>query len=350
MRRKAIGRTTIALAIVIIAIIAVSSVYFLYNQAPPSGPTLKVAAILPGFANDADYNTLGYLALSALHNQTGVVTAYAENVAVPDAGTKMEQYIGNGYNVIWAHGAQFNTAIGLDNKSNGLAAKYPAVTFIAETDAPVTGQRSNVWIIDRNFPIGYYAIGAAAALATTTGKIAYIGGVQLPFSNAEANAAIQAAKSVNSSVQVYRYWSNNFNDPVGAQTQAQSMIGLGIDVIMSSTNLGVFGIMKAVNGTSVLITTKYTDKSSYAPRNYITSYEYDFSVALRYVYDAIVAGNDNGYYKIPFGTSTSAGGFIQLPLHNVASTVNDRVTTIVNQLAAGTIVVPFNSTAPGPGP
>ena len=357
MKRNAVSRTTIVLTIAIIIIIAASSFYVLSIQSPTTNQSTstvasyKVAAILPGFANEADYNTLGYLALGELHNSTGVQTAYAENVAVPDAATKMEQFIGNGYNVIWAHGAQFNTAIGLDNGSKGLASKYPKVVFIAETDAPVKNQRSNVWIIDRNFAIGYYAIGEAAALASKTGKIAYIGGVQLPFSNAEANAAILAARSVNPSIQVYRYWSNDFNDPVGAKTQAQSMMSLGIDVIMSSTNLGVFGIMQALNGTNVLLTTKYTDKSSYAPSNYITSYEYDFGVALAHAFTQIQKGVDSGFYVIPFGLQgQTAGCFIQLPLHNVSSTVNDKVTTLVNQLISGTIKVQFNSTAPGPGP
>ncbi|HVP22665.1 MAG TPA: BMP family ABC transporter substrate-binding protein [Conexivisphaerales archaeon] len=350
MTRRAISTTVIVLVVIAVVVIAGVGYYLLSQPASNPGPTLKVAAVLPGLANDGDYNTLGYLAMSKLANDTGAVTAYSENVAVADVGTKMEQYIGNGYSVIWAHGAQFNTAIGLTTNDTGLAAKYPNVTFIAETDAPVANQRANVWILDRNFAIGYYAIGYAAALATQTNKIAYIGGVQLPFSNAEANAAIMAAKAVNPNIQVYRFWSSNFNDPVGAKTQAQSMIALGVDVIMSSTNLGVFGIMQAVNGTNVLVTTKYTDKLSYAPSNYITSYIYDFSAALEHVYKAIQGGTTTGYYKITFTSNSTSNCYIQLPLHNVASTVNSKVSDVVNALLNGTIVVPFNSTAPGPGP
>lgn len=363
IRRSAISTTTTAISIVVIVIIA-GVAAALYLQGSPAtstttttttttttaAPALKVAEIMPGLASDGDYNTLGALALSQLHNDTGAQVKYSDNVAVPDAATVMQQYISQGYQVIWVHGGQFDTAVGMSTDTSGLAATYPNVNFIVENDAPITHQRSNVWNINRNFATGYYAIGAAAALATKTNKIAYIGGVQLPFSNAEANAAIAAAKSVNPQIQVYRYWSSNFNDPVGAQTQTKSMIALGVDVVMSSTNLGVYGIFKAVNGTSVLVTTKYTDKLSYAPNNYITSYEYNFAPALEHIYSQIQNNVTTGYYTITFGSTAAAGCGIQMPLHNEASTANTKVSNIISGILDGSITVGFNATAPGPGP
>ncbi len=56
------------------------------------------------------------------------------------------------------------------------------MVFIAEGDAPVADAPANLWFIDRNFNVGYYGIGATAALASTTKKIAYLGGQALPFS------------------------------------------------------------------------------------------------------------------------------------------------------------------------
>jgi len=346
LTRRAVSTTVLVLAVVAIIVIAGAAYFFLGAPTTPQGPTLKMAAILPGQDNDGDYNTLGAQAIQKIKADKGIEATYAASVAVPDAGTQMEQFIGSGYNIIWAHGAQFNTAIGLNTTQQGLAAKYPNVTFIAETDAPVPGQRSNVWIIDRNFAIGYYAIGAAAALASKTGKIAYIGGLQLPFSNAEANAAIIAARSINPNIQIYRFWSGDFNDPQKANIQAQSIINQGVDVIMSSTNLGVYGILQAVNNTNVLVTTKYTDKTSYAPNNYITSYRYDFGVALEYVYDQVKSGVTSGYYVIPFGT----GCYIDLPLKNVSSAANTQVSSIIDKLKSGAITVSFNASDPGPGP
>ncbi len=106
----------------------------------------------------------------------GIEAVYSESVPVPDVDRAMREYIDLGYNIIWTHGGQFIT------QTVELAKVFPDVVFIAEGDAPVADAPANLWFIDRNFNVGYYGIGATAALASTTKKIAYLGGQALPFS------------------------------------------------------------------------------------------------------------------------------------------------------------------------
>ena len=82
--------------------------------APTATPAkvYKLAAVLPGVITDADYNTLGYIAATAVQSDLGVKMAYSENVAVPDVERVMREYIDAGYNIIWTHGGQYiNTLI-----------------------------------------------------------------------------------------------------------------------------------------------------------------------------------------------------------------------------------------------
>ncbi|MEM1560362.1 MAG: BMP family protein [Ignisphaera sp.] len=345
MYKKSISITAKILIIVLIIIIAVASgAYFLMLQQTGKTPTttikpaIKMAAILPGSIHDADYNTLGYLAVLKVHDELGIETAYSEKVAVPDAERVMREYISLGYNVIWAHGAQFNTAL------LKIAEEYPNVVFIMETDAPLTQQPKNVWVMDRNFPIGFYELGAIAALTTKTGKIGYIGGIDLPFSKAEVNAVLQAIRDVNPSVKLRYAWTGDFNDPVKARSLAESMIAEGIDFILSSVNLGNYGIIEAVrsSGKTIYMTVKYTDKSSFAPENIVTSYIYDFSVGLIHVLKEIEKGNTSGYYKLEFGSAC----YILYPLKNVSKEIEDKAVQIDKALREGRIVVPFNTTLP----
>ena len=44
---------------------------------------IKLAAVFPGSIQDADYNTLGYIALQEAANRSGIKSAYSEKVAVP---------------------------------------------------------------------------------------------------------------------------------------------------------------------------------------------------------------------------------------------------------------------------
>jgi len=352
------GVSAAIIAVIVVAIIAIAVGAYLATRGPaapattpapggtPTSPPPKeyrLAAIFPGSIQDADFNTLGYLAVTKAGATFGIKTSYSESVAVPDAPRVITEYINLGYNVIWVHGAQFNAA------ALQLAQQYPDVIFILETDGPLANQPKNVWVIDRNFATGFYVLGAIASKVTKTGKIGYLGGIDLPFSVAELNAVLMAAREYNPNVQVIANWVGDFNDPVKTRSIAQSMIASGVDVILSSVNLGNYGLFEAVRNTSVLVTVKYTDKSSFAPSNYITSYIYDFGVAINYVLNRIINyGETSGYYKMQFGPpgQPETACYIQLPLKNVPSELNDFAQDIINRIVKGEIAVPFNTTKP----
>ncbi len=348
MRRRGISRNVTIAAIIIIVIIAVAGIAYYYFYAGPGSPSSKnkIAMIISGPVNDNDYEALGLSALQALGKSTGIQTAYSENVNPADLDTAVSQYVNQGFNIIWVHGAEFASAVGPGVSDNGTASKFPNVHFILETDVPPTQIRSNVWVIDRNYIPGMYAVGAAAALATHSGTIAYVGALTLPFSLAEANAIILAAHTYNSSVKVLRVWDGDFFDAIKARSTTQALVGQGADVIINSLNLGYYGIVQAINNTNVLVTAKYTDKFSVAPHNQLTSFVFNFTGPMQYVYGQISGGTYSGTYKLKFGTDN----FLKLPLTNAPAGISSQVQTIVTQLENGAITVPFNTTDPGAGP
>jgi basic membrane protein A len=297
----------------------------------------KLAAIFPGVITDADYNTLAYVGVSEVTRTMGIESTYSESVAVPDVDRVMREYIDLGYNIIWTHGGQFVT------QTVELAKAFPDIIFIAEGDAAVQDPPANLWFIDRNFQVGYYGVATAAALASKTGKIAYLGGQALTFSYQEVHAIQQALADMGSDVQLTTVWTGDFNDPTKARQTADALIADGNDVIMSSLNLGVYGVFeaaKAVTDKQILVTVKYTDKSSYAPNNYVTSVLYDFAGPLTEIITKIQAGETGGYYPLGFATGVK----VQLPLKNVDASVQTTVEETVQKVQDGTITVVEDST------
>jgi len=291
----------------------------------------KLAGIFPGVITDADYNTLGFVALRSVKTEMGMDIAYSEGVAVPDVERVMREYIDLGYNIIWTHGGQF---IGQTQK---LAQEFRNVTFIGEADAPLQERPGNLWVIDRNFHIGFYPIGALAAMLTQTGKVAYIGGLTLPFSYSEVHAIRQAIRDQGRRVELKAVWVGDFNDPAKARQVADALISEGVDVIMGSLNLGMLGIFEAVKASPrrVWVTAKYTDKSKFAPQNYVTSVLYDFAGPLRAIVRRIQRGETSGYYPLGFETGVA----LQFPLRNVPATVNNAMRKLVADVVAGRIKV-----------
>lgn len=307
------------------------------SEAPAEAeaPQLRLAVILPGVITDADYNTLGYVAATEVQSNMGIDMAYSESVAVPDVARVMREYIDGGYNVIFTHGGQFIS------QTAELAAEFPDLYFIGEFDAPVEDPPPNLWVIDRNFHTGFYAIGALAAKHTQTGKIGYIGGLTLPFSYAEVHAVQQAIDDQGADVALQSVWAGDFNDPSKARELADAMIADDVDVIMGSLNLGMFGIFEAAKASEspVSVTAKYTDKASFGPDHYLTSLLYDYAGPLQEIVGRIQEGESGGYYPLGFDTGVA----LQFPLANVSDQVNSEMEELTDSLAAGEIEVVKNT-------
>lgn len=298
---------------------------------PAPAEKFKLAAILPGVITDADYNTLGYIGVTSVQKDLGIETAYSESVPVPDVDRVMREYIDAGYNIIFTHGGQFIS------QTKDLANEFPDVYFIGEFDAPVEDAPNNLWVIDRNFHVGFYVLGAIAAKQTQTGKIGYIGGLTLPFSYAEVHAIEQAINDLGLDVEVKPVWAGNFNDPTKARELADAMIAEDVDVILGSLNLGMFGLFEAVKNapSRVLVTAKYTDKANFAPDHYITSVLYDWAEPLKEIVQRIMKGETGGYYPLGFDTGVA----IQFPLRNVPDELNSEIEQLVADIQAGKIKV-----------
>lgn len=283
---------------------------------------LRVAAIFSGPTTDADYNALGLQALQQAE-ENGAEIAYSESVPVPDIERVLQEYVAEGYNVIWTHGSQFYDA------TANIAEQNPEVNFIGEFDGHPEGQPDNVWVIDRNFHTVFYPLGILAAHLTESGNIGYLGGLSLPFSYSEVHAVEQAIADSGQDATLNPVWSGDFNDTVKAQQLTSQLISGGNDVIVTSLNLGVVGAFTAVTATepgSTWITVKYTDKSSNGPEHYAATVLYDFTDPLISILDNIGSGETQGYYQISFGAGASV---------DVADTIPAEVSTEVEAAIAG---------------
>ncbi len=324
----------------VVALILVQCASFNKAADDKAANVAKMAAIFPGVVADSDYNTMGYLGLLSVKEEMGLETAYSENVSVSDAEKVIREYIDSGYGIIFTHGGQFMST------TVEMAKLFPDVSFIGEGDGAVDAPSSNLWIIDRNFQVGFYGIGALAALQSKTGKIGYLGGLTLPCSYAEVHAMQQAIDDLGLDVVLTPVWVGSFNDPDKARKFAVAMIADGNDVLVGSLNQGMQGVFAAVKSADekVWVTTKYTDKSSFVPDNYLVSLLYDFAGPLKVIVGNIIGGNTGGYYPLGFETGVS----LQLT-EQVPDDVRARVDGIVADVISGKIQVVENDAPLGGG-
>jgi len=325
--------TRIKAVLVVIVALFVSFGCTPKTEETAGGKENKIAALFPGSIQDADYNTIGYIALQEAANSEGIKSSYSEKVAVPDAERVLKEYVNADFNIIFVHGSQFNGAVAK------VAPDNPDVTFIIEVDAKPENPASNIWYIERNFHNGFYVLGTVAAMKTETGKIGYLGGLELPFVRGEINAINQAIRDQKSSAKLEYIFVGDFNDPLKARQAAEGLMSQGVDVIISAVNLGNFGIYSAVKEADrpVFITATYTDKVSQAPNNYLTSDLFDFGVPVKGIVSKIIAGEKSGHWFMEYGEGQARSTLF--PINNVSDSVNAKVKRISADVASGKIIV-----------
>jgi basic membrane protein A len=136
-----------------------------------------------------------------------------------------------GFNPIIAVGFAYANSI------KAVASDYPNVQFAIIDDASV--DLLNVAGLIFSEEQGSYLAGVAAALASKSGKVGFIGGVRFPLLQKFEAGFAAGAKATKRGVTVdvkYIEESNfsGFNDPAKAKVIAKGMIDRGVDVIYSA--------------------------------------------------------------------------------------------------------------------
>lgn len=331
------ARLLIAAAVVMLAASACSSDPTETTSGTGSDSTLKVAAIFSGAVNDGGFSQNGKLALDSAKSQLGAQVAYSENVQVPDAENAMRQYIADGNTVIWAHGAQFWDAV------QTVAAESPDVVFIGELDVKPDQTAKNVWVLDRNFYTPFYVIGSLSGKLSKSGKVGFVGGLDLPFTNAEVNAMRQALQADGRQVTVTPVFVGDFNDPTKSQQLSTQLVDRGNDVLVGSLDLGQAGLDNAATGKDVLTTavTAKTDATSVgASPARAASIVFDYAPPLISILEKATGGTKTGYLKLDF-----ASGIAVEVSDAVDASVRDQIKQLVDKIQAGEVSIENDQSA-----
>jgi basic membrane protein A len=96
---------------------------------------------------------------------------------------------------------------------------------------------------------GSYLVGMLAAMKSETGKVGFVGGMDVPLIRKFACGYIQGAKAVNPDIQVLQNMTGTtgaaWNDPVRGGELAKSQIDQGADVVYQAAGATGLGVLQA---------------------------------------------------------------------------------------------------------
>jgi basic membrane protein A len=221
----------------LVAVIAAAAIAATAFVAPSATAASKVKVGLAydiGGRGDKSFNDSAAAGLDAAKKKFGVTAKEVTVTTGSDSERedKLRLLAKAGYNPIIAVGFLYAGPI------KAVAADYPNTQFGIVDDASV--DLLNVAGLIFSEEQGSYLAGVAAALASKSGKIGYIGGVRIPLLQKFEAGFVAGVKATKKSATVdVKYVTefpdfSGFNDPAKAKVIAKGMIDKGTDVIYSA--------------------------------------------------------------------------------------------------------------------
>lgn len=239
-----------------------------------SGDGFKIAIALPGVITDQAWNQSGYEGVNLAKQKLNAEVAYVEQVAQADQTEVLTDFARRGYNLVFAHGGQFDAAI------EQVAAQFPNTMFVG-----VNGntQAENVAALRIDHLQGSYLCGIIGAAVTKSNKLAYIAGQEFPATQEELRGFELGAKSVKPNIQIVSTFTGDWNDVAKAKEATLALISAGADVIYQWLDASAPVVLQAASDKGVYAFGNTKDQLDIAPKAVLTSAVKRLDIAIAYL-------------------------------------------------------------------
>lgn len=255
------------------------------TSAATNAKNFKVAIVLPGIITDKAWNQAGFEGVKTAKEKLGVETAYVEKVAQADQVEALSDFARRGYNLIFAHGGQFDAAI------QQVSAQF-SKTFFVGVNGAVKG--ANMASLRVDHMQTSYICGIVGAAMTKSNKLAYLAAQSFQATDEELRGFQLGAKSVKPNIQVTPSYTGDWNDAAKAKEATLALISSGVDVIYQWLDNASPAVLQTAAEKGVYTFGNTADQLDIAPKSVLTSAVKRIDLAVAYLADLATKGNLKG--------------------------------------------------------
>ena len=189
---------------------------------------------------DKSFNEAAYNGAEKFKNESGIAYREFEVQNPSQREQAMRNFARRGQNPIIGIGFAQGEAM------TKVATEFPDLNF-AIVDMVV--EKPNVRSIVFKEHEGSYLVGMIAAMKSETGKVGFVGGMDIPLISKFACGYKQGAKSISADIEVYENMTGTtpaaWNDPVKGGELAKSQFDRGADVVFAAAGATGLGVLQA---------------------------------------------------------------------------------------------------------
>ncbi|QFT45675.1 Membrane lipoprotein TmpC precursor [Roseivivax sp. THAF40] len=184
------------------------------------------------------------------------------------------------------------TGFAIAGQVETVAKDYPDVKFV-NVDGFLPEVPENVLMINFQEHQGSYLVGMLAAMASETGTVGFVGGMDIPLIRHFGCGYAQGAQAVNPDIEIIANMTGTtptaWNDPVKGSELTKAQISQGADVIYAAAGGTGVGVLQTAADEEIYSIGVDSNQNYLHPGSVLTSMLKRVDVA---VYDAMMAGED----------------------------------------------------------
>jgi len=235
---------------------------------------------------DKSFNEAAFTGAQRWAEETGGSFREIELQSEAQREQALRRFADSGANPIVAVGFAFGDAMGQ------VAPDFPDTKF-AMIDGFMPEIPANVQIISFDEHEGSYLAGIMAAMASESGTIGFIGGMDIPLIRHFGCGYAQGAKSVNPDIEIIANMTGStpaaWNDPVKGSELTKAQISQGADVVYAAAGGTGVGVLLTAADEDILSIGVDSNQNHMHPGKVLTSMIKRVDVA---VFDAMNSGDD----------------------------------------------------------
>lgn len=302
----------------------------------PKGGKIRAAVVTDvGGIGDMSFNAMAWAGLQRAGKDFGIQTKFLESKEQADYAPNLRKFAEQGYDIIFAVGFLMEDALAQ------VAPKYPGTKFvIIDGDAP---KLSNTLALKFREEEGCFLVGALAGMMSKTGKIGFVGGMEVPLIKRFECGYRAGAMTVRPGIQVMVAYTGKWDDPARGKELALSQFGRGADIVFHASGSCGLGVIEAARskGPGFYAIGVDADQDYISPGRVLTSMMKRVDNAVYSTCKSVVQGNFQPGCRV-FGLKEGGVGLspMRYTKHDVPQHVLEKVEALRKAIIDGRLKPP----------
>lgn len=293
-----------------------------------------------GGINDQSFNQSAWEGMVRAKKELGATVSYQESRQDADYASNLETMLDSGNDLIFGIGFKLGDVL-LSTAKKNPRQKYALIDHTFEK-LPA----NMVGVVFKGEEAAFLT-GYIAGKMTKTGKVGFIGGMNVPVVQAFQFGFRAGVKYADPKVQVLEQYAESFTDAAKGKAIANRMYQQGADIIIEAAGGVGDGVIEAAKEQNKKVIATDRDQNYLAPKNVISSAMKRVDNAVFNIIKDLKMGRFRGGSTIVYGLKEGGVDIAPSSYRNVPADILKKVNSLKKDIISGKIRVPAGATEYG---